>query len=739
MKPGGPLRLGEAAVVGIGIQGLGLEGADAFMDLLFRNRDDLPEPVQERDPILLAQAAAAEAMAGAGAWDPARSAVFLSLDRPGGDLDLLPRMLQREFGFLGLGGACLGDELGGNRAMQAAVRRIQAGVLDGALVGAVQTWPESALDGACPGAFAVFLALRRRDAAEKAGDRIWAVVGPGPERERKSIRFDPGNLLSGQGRTVSGLLQVAAGCVMAGHHAWYCQEESRWEPFLDRTDGAGFLLEVETPGGERTRTDLWRPFLPGPPPLALLAAPGIFPYAGATEEELLQRVLRDEPGGQGPVRLALVAHSERERRELLERVPRLVQCGREGWLEGGVCFSSAPVQGKIACLFTTGGTSYLGMGRDLLLGLPILPSLIRPLQDLAPADWVYGTHPGSCGDPLHECAGSMFLSQVHAGFTRDLLGLRPDLALGLSLGELNALIAYGAWGAPEGEPELLKRGGIYAKLFSGAAEAARRQWGLPEGAQVQWRTWSVFGPVSKVLERSAQERRAHVSIVFSPVHCLLAGDSDVCRRILAGCPGLTAFPAVGLAEHTPVMAGIRAAWYRLHRRPTHPVPGVAFYSNHFGGAYEPTEERVAEALTGQAMAPLDFPAAAWRAWDSGVRVFIEHGPRNLLTSALMRILPRQEGVFLSLDLQGENSFNRAVKVAAELWCRGVPVDLARLQAALGQAQDQPGPVDPMLDVAASLFAASLERTGTLDEACQACLRQTRGRFLELLGQPPEQD
>jgi len=45
----------------------------------------------------------------------------------------------------------------------------------------------------------------------------------------------------------------------------------------------------------------------------------------------------------------------------------------------------------------------------------------------------------------------------------------------------------------------------------------------------------------------------------------------------------------------------------------------------------------------------------------------------------------------------------------------------------------------MLDVAASLFAASLERTGTLDGACQACLTQTRGRFLELLGLLPEQD
>jgi len=166
---------------------------------------------------------------------------------------------------------------------------------------------------------------------------------------------------------------------------------------------------------------------------------------------------------------------------------------------------------------------------------------------------------------------------------------------------------------------------------------------------------------------------------------------------------------------------------------------VAFYSNHFGGSYALSDDRVATALTGQAMDPLDFPTAAWRAWDSGVRVFIEHGPRNLLTAALNRLLPRNEGVFLSLDVQGENSLTRAVKVAAELWARGVPVDLGRMRAALERSRAPQAPMNPLLDVAASLFAASLARTGTLDGAYHACLRETQGRFLEFLGLPPDED
>jgi len=495
------------------------------------------------------------------------------------------------------------------------------------------------------------------------------------------------------------------------------------------------------PCGARTNTDLWRAFRPGPPPLPLLPQPGIFAYAAGTLDELLQRVRADEQGGQGPVRLAVVAQSEQERLGALARIPWILQrdgCDA-GWVDPQACFCATPVEGKTACLFTPGGTGYLGMGRHLLLGMPFLPMLMRGFQDLAPADWVYGGRRGRNGDPLSEWAGTMFLSQIHAAFTRDILGLRPDLAMGLSQGEMNALIAYGAWGSQQGEFEQMKAGGLYARMLGCTTEAARRHWGLPKGTEVQWRNWTVFGPVGQVLEQAAFEHRTFVSIVYSPMHCQLAGEARACKRVLAACAGLTAFLAPGGAEHTPVMGEIRAAWYRHHHRPTRPVPGVEFYSHHFGGRYRLDDERTAEALTGQAMDPLDFPSAAWRAWDSGVRVFIEHGPRNLLTSALSRILPKREGVFLALDVQGENALVRAVKVAAELWSRGVLVDLDRLRAALEQSQEPQAPVNPLLDVAASLFAESLARTGTLDGAYLACLRETQGRFLAFLGLPADEE
>jgi len=723
--------MAEAAVVGIGISGLGLDGVRAFMDCLFQNQ--VPEDPRgpEADPCLLALAAADEAHAGAGAWNPAKSSVFLSLERnPGGGLDLLPRALEHRFGMHGKGGICLGDDLGGNLALEAAIRRIETGVLDGALVGAVQA--------ADQGGLAVFLALRRRDAAQRSRDRIWAVFGPGPVRKRKVVRYDPQELLGGRVPSVAGLVQVAAGCAMAAHHAWYDGEDRRWEPFLDRTDGIGFALEVDTPRGAKASSDFWRPFQPGPSPLPTLPAPDLATYAADTLHALVQRVLLDERGGEGPVRLAVLARGDRERQEVLDRIPEALQRdgAGPGWVDPQAFFSPTAVQGKVACVFTPSGSGYLGMGRELLLGMPALPMLIRSFRDLSAADWIYGSRQGRRGDPLAEWAATLFLSQAHAAFTRDILGIRPDVALGVSLGEASALIAYGAWEAREGEFERLRGDRGFARLLAAPLDSARACWGLPEEDPVQWRTWTVFGPVQEVLAKASKEERAFVTMVFSPVHCLLSGEAEACRRVMAASPDLTAFLTAGSALHTPVMAAGRDIWHRHHHRPTRPVAGTEFHSAFFGGPYEPGDDRTAEALTGQALAPLDFPAAAWRAWDRGARVFIEHGPRSLLTSALMRTLPRREGVFLAMDVQGESSLLRAFKVAAELWCRGLPVDLTRLNAAMGAGPAPPPPVDLHLEVAASLFAASLAKTGTLDGAYQACLRSTQGRFLEVMGLPP---
>ncbi|MEM9686981.1 MAG: beta keto-acyl synthase, partial [Bacteroidota bacterium] len=104
------------------------------------------------------------------------------------------------------------------------------------------------------------------------------------------------------------------------------------------------------------------------------------------------------------------------------------------------------------------------------------------------------------------------------------------------------------------------------------------------------------------------------------------------------------------------------------------------YSNYLDGVYEPTTESVADALTGQAVHPIDFPKIIEKAWEDGVRIFIEHGPRNSLSLAINEILRGKEFVTVSMDRFGQSGAIEALRAATELWCNGVPVQLDTLKA-----------------------------------------------------------
>ncbi|MBI5768904.1 MAG: polyketide synthase dehydratase domain-containing protein [Verrucomicrobia bacterium] len=111
-------------------------------------------------------------------------------------LGLMPNIvtnrLNRQHDFAGPSASISGEQLSGLRAMEIAVRALQSGELDAALVGAVDLGAEpvhaaavaeiapefagAVSDAAC------LLVLKREKDARRDGDRIWALIEPDPER-----------------------------------------------------------------------------------------------------------------------------------------------------------------------------------------------------------------------------------------------------------------------------------------------------------------------------------------------------------------------------------------------------------------------------------------------------------------------------------------------------------------------------------------------------------------------------
>ena len=59
--------------------------------------------------------------------------------------------------------------------------------------------------------------------------------------------------------------------------------------------------------------------------------------------------------------------------------------------------------------------------------------------------------------------------------------------------------------------------------------------------------------------------------------------------------------------HCRAMAPFAEVWRRIHTRQTYKAPGVRFYTNAGNDSYSPTRDSAAEAITRQALEPIDFP------------------------------------------------------------------------------------------------------------------------------------
>ena len=338
----------------------------------------------------------------------------------------------------------------------------------------------------------------------------------------------------------------------------------------------------------------------------------------------------------------------------------------------------------------------IGRGRDLLLAWPEIGDALAPrfsgLSDLARA--LYGAGIATL-DPRAQLTGGVLVCQVHAEFSRTVLGLTPSAAVGLSSGETNALLAFGVWRDLEAMLDEMEASGFYGEQLTGSCRVAASEWGLGDHEPSPWECWRAHCAPIVVEEALAAEPRAYMTIVQAPDDCVIGGDPAACRRVIDAIDGARAMPlGLDMVVHCRAMTPFADAWRRIHTRETYgvPVPGVRFYTNAGNRAYTPTRDAAAEAITQQALEPIYFPATVLRAWEDGVRVFVEHGPRGILTGAIPKILGDRPHVAVALDAQERRGIRALAETVAKLWVHGLPVRIEAFDARMQQLREQVVPL-----------------------------------------------
>lgn len=601
--------------------------------------------------------------------------------------------INHHFNFTGIGFTLSCEELSGIKALDVAISAIQNGELTNALVGAVDISNEFVHQQALAEALnntkdtsdaAVTLVLKNYDKAIADGDVVLASIGDS-ESSNDSHSIDKSWVASkvGYSHASSGLIEVCTAVLLTHHRLQLSSDKSILKPILQNKNGFNYAIALNSQFGPTANITLHSE------PIQEIRSRStnlefIHSYSAESMAELVQEIQKNNYSQEKKHRIGIVGSSEdlpkfKEQALKLLNLPDL----KKGWLTPNIHYSDIRVEGEMAFAFTGAASAYPKMGKDLIEEFPALTTTLNPYcSNIAFAgDWIYEVNSEKAKLPYFQLAGSSFLSQIHSIFTKQILELKPEAVLGLSSGETNSMYAFGVWDDMDDLLQEIYDSELYTSALGVHFNAVKKHWDLPNDTKINWENWRVLASVDQVQQLLDDTDKVYMSIINTPKDCVIGGDKDACRKIINSfAPGKVMQLHHDIAIHCSAVSPYETEWRALHTRKVNEVTDYRFYSNYLDGVYKPTKSSVADALTGQAINAIDFPKIVNKAYADGVRIFVEHGPRNSLTLAIKDILKGKEFLALSMDKFGQSNLTEALRAATELWCAGVDLNLDSLLA-----------------------------------------------------------
>ena len=248
----------------------------------------------------------------------------------------------------------------------------------------------------------------------------------------------------------------------------------------------------------------------------------------------------------------LVAETRAELLKSLQHLPALLAGPGQG--QGGLYFSRSPLglQGGVAFVYPGSGNHYAGMGRQLALLHPAVVERLdtesEQLRSYMAADWTMpyrqSWEPGWEGQSTQAIAADLHRSifgQVMFGLLMsDILahyGLKPQHAIGYSLGESASLMSLRAWSQRQEIYQRMQSSDLFRQQLGGPCLAARRYWQVPEGQPFEWKVAVLNRPARQV--RPLIRGRLALLIVNTDQECVVGGDAPevaaLIERNLGAC------------------------------------------------------------------------------------------------------------------------------------------------------------------------------------------------------------
>jgi acyl transferase domain-containing protein/NAD(P)-dependent dehydrogenase (short-subunit alcohol dehydrogenase family) len=320
----------------------------------------------------------------------------------------------------------------------------------------------------------------------------------------------------------------------------------------------------------------------------------------------------------------------------------------------GIYFTQEPLagDGKIACLFPGQGSQYPGMLRDLSIYFPEVREQFE-LADRVLADRLLEplstyVFPPPSFSPEEQVAREQALTQTSIaqpalgaaglGLFRLLqaLGLRPDMVAGHSYGEYVALCSADVF-----SEEVLYR--LSEARGRCIIEAAGEDLGTMAAVTEGWeRIDDLLKPIDGVWIANANSPRQTV------ISGTRQGVGQAIQLLEAHSIQVRPIP-VACAFHSPVVAGARDKLAAVLSRLAFGAPQLEVFSNSTASPYPAKPEAIGALLAEHLVKPVRFASQVEAMYRAGARIFVEAGPRNILTSLVDQVLGDRDHLAVALD------------------------------------------------------------------------------------------
>ena len=381
------------------------------------------------------------------------------------------------------------------------------------------------------------------------------------------------------------------------------------------------------------------------------------------------------------VRLAIVATSLDDLKAKVSQAQTAIPTGQKIPNSQGIYIGQGGTRPKVAFLFPGQGSQRPRMLSELALHFPefrasmesaetvLAGRLPRPLSR-----YIYPPPPFTAEEEREQMSAltdtviaQPALGVIEAGLATLLnrLGVAPDMTAGHSYGEYVALWAAGVFS----QEALINLSEVRGRSIK---ESVPGDTGTMAAVQ---------GDRQAVSEALREIAGVIIANENSPQQLVIAGPSAAVETAaknlnVRGLPTKTL--PVACAFHSELMQPARARLASELTRQSFSQPTLAVFSNTLGARYPQEPENIATILTDHLVQPVRFTDEIRAMYEDGARVFVEVGPKAVLTGLARQTLTGTDAVCIETDGGDRNGLAHLLQVLGQLLAAGVPVEAMQL-------------------------------------------------------------